>query len=315
MAAVVLDGEAVAKALRQRLAARRAASGLVPRMVMVLVGEDPASQSYLGRKAQDCAQVGMRADLLRLHAKISPEALLAEVGFNFPGQTEFVAHACGVAAQDAVMMLAGPTLRTVPLTVHIALAEVPKVLSKELIVRRARIVAAAMQADFGLAAPRLAICALNPHAGENGRMGGEEIEIIAPAVEELRASGIDATGPHPADSLFAPRARETYDVAIAMYHDQGLIPFKSLAAYEGVNYTAGLPAIRTSPDHGTAFDIAGKNQADHSSFLASVYHCIDIIEKRNFYRENRKNPLKKITSVILANAVDEKIEETGETEK
>ncbi|MFA9200180.1 MAG: 4-hydroxythreonine-4-phosphate dehydrogenase PdxA [Cypionkella sp.] len=195
---------------------------------------------------------------------------LAEAGFAHPGQTEFVAAACGVPAEDAVMMLAGPTLRTVPLTVHVPLAEVPALLTTELIVNRVRIVDAALRQDFGITAPRLAICGLNPHAGESGRMGREEIELIAPAVRALRAEGIDATGPHPADTLFAPHKRATYDVAIAMYHDQALIPLKALDFDSGVNVTLGLPIVRTSPDHGTAFDIAGKGVADPGAMIAAI---------------------------------------------
>lgn len=195
---------------------------------------------------------------------------LAEVGFAFPGQTEFVADACGVAAEDAVMLLAGPSLRTVPMTVHCALAEVPARLSVELICRRARIVANGMRRDFGIAAPRVAIAALNPHAGENGRMGDEEQRIIAPAIEILQAEGIDASGPHPADALFTPRARLTYDVAIAMYHDQALVPLKALDFDEGVNMTLGLTVVRTSPDHGTAFDIAGKRLAHAGATIAAI---------------------------------------------
>lgn len=198
------------------------------------------------------------------------KARLAEVGFGFPGQTEFVADACGAAAEDAVMLLAGPSLRTVPITVHCALAEVPALLSAELICRRSRIVAAGMRRDFGIAAPRLAIAALNPHAGEDGRMGDEEQRIIAPAIEALRGEGIDASGPHPADSLFAPRVRATYDVAIAMYHDQALVPLKALDFDEGVNMTLGLPVVRTSPDHGTAFAIAGKRLADAGATMAAI---------------------------------------------
>ena len=198
------------------------------------------------------------------------KARLAEVGFGFPGQTEFVADACGAAAEDAVMLLAGPSLRTVPITVHCALSEVPTRLSTELICRRARIVAAGMRRDFGIAAPRLAIAALNPHAGEDGRMGDEEQRIIAPAIETLRTEGIDASGPHPADSLFAPRMRATYDVAIAMYHDQALVPLKALEFDEGVNMTLGLPVVRTSPDHGTAFAIAGRRLADSGATVAAI---------------------------------------------
>ena len=195
---------------------------------------------------------------------------LADVGFAHPGQTEFVAAVCGVAAEDAVMMLAGPSLRTVPLTVHIALADVPARLTHDLIVRRARIVAAALRRDFGIAAPRLALTGLNPHAGEDGRMGREEIDTIAPAIAQLRAEGIDATGPHPADALFAARARATYDAALCMYHDQALIPLKTLDFDAGVNVTLGLPIIRTSPDHGTAFAIAGKGIADPGATIAAI---------------------------------------------
>ncbi len=198
------------------------------------------------------------------------KAALAGIGFDHPGQTEFVAAACGVPAEDAVMMLAGPTLRTVPITVHCSLAEVPGRLSAALIERRCTIVAQALRRDFGIAEPRLAVCGLNPHAGENGRMGREEIDIIAPAIAALRAAGIDASGPHPADSLFAPRMRATYDVAIAMYHDQALVPLKALEFDQGVNVTVGLPIVRTSPDHGTAFAIAGRALADAGATIAAI---------------------------------------------
>jgi 4-hydroxythreonine-4-phosphate dehydrogenase len=208
------------------------------------------------------------------------KALLAEVGFAHPGQTEFVAAACGVAAGEAVMLLAGPSLKAVPLTVHCALADVPALITSELIVRRARIVARAMRGDFAIAAPRLAVAALNPHAGEGGRMGREEIEVIAPAIEQLRAEGIDASGPHPADSLFAPRARATYDVVLAMYHDQALVPLKALDFDQGVNVTLGLPVVRTSPDHGTAFGIAGKGVADSGAMIAAIRMAGEIAARR-----------------------------------
>ena len=198
------------------------------------------------------------------------KAELAAIGFAFPGQTEYVAEVSRVPAEDAVMMLAGPQLRTVPMTVHCPLADVPGLLSIPLIHRRSTIVARALERDFGIARPRLAICGLNPHAGEKGRMGREEIEIIAPAIAALQADGIDATGPHPADALFAAHARPTYDVAIAMYHDQALIPLKALDFDQGVNVTLGLPIVRTSPDHGTAFDIAGKGIADPGAMIAAI---------------------------------------------
>ena len=198
------------------------------------------------------------------------KARLAEVGFAHPGQTEFVAAACGIAPDDAVMMLAGPSLRTVPLTVHVALAEVPRLVTTELIVAKARIVARALTRDFGIERPRLAIAALNPHAGEEGRFGSEDQTIVAPAVAQLRDEGIAATGPHPADALFAPHARADYDVALCLYHDQALIPVKALDFDQGVNVTLGLPIVRTSPDHGTAFAIAGKGLANPGATIAAI---------------------------------------------
>lgn len=195
---------------------------------------------------------------------------LAEVGFDHPGQTEFLAHACGIAPQDAVMMLAGPTLRTIPLTVHCALADVPGLLTAELVHRRTAIAARALALDFGIARPRIALAGLNPHAGESGKFGDEEERIIAPAIMRLRADGFDVSGPHAADALFAARQRATYDVAICMYHDQALIPLKALDFDAGVNVTLGLPIIRTSADHGTAFGIAGKGLADEGATIAAI---------------------------------------------
>ncbi|MBZ9974919.1 4-hydroxythreonine-4-phosphate dehydrogenase PdxA [Mesorhizobium sp. BR-1-1-10] len=198
---------------------------------------------------------------------------LYDAGFLFPGHTEYLAHLAarhsGVEAMP-VMMLAGPDLRTVPITIHIALAEVPKVLSTELIVATARITAADLASRFGIARPRLAIAGLNPHAGEGGSMGTEDEHIVRPAVDILRAEGIDAFGPLPADTLFHARARAGYDAALCMYHDQALIPAKALAFDEAVNVTLGLPFVRTSPDHGTAFDIAGKRIARPDSLVAAL---------------------------------------------
>jgi 4-hydroxythreonine-4-phosphate dehydrogenase len=208
------------------------------------------------------------------------KAELATIGFAFPGQTEYVAEASRVPADDAVMMLACPQLRTVPMTVHCPLAEVPARLSIALIHRRAVIVARALEHDFGIARPRLAICGLNPHAGEKGRMGREEIEIIAPAIAALQADGIDATGPHPADTLFAPHLRPTYDVAIAMYHDQALVPLKALDFDHGVNVTLGLPIVRTSPDHGTAFGIAGTGKASANAMIAAIRMAGEMAARR-----------------------------------
>ena len=198
------------------------------------------------------------------------KARLATVGFAHPGQTEFLAEACALGPDDAVMMLAGPNLRTVPLTVHEPLARVPGLITPELITHKARIVARALVRDFGLVAPRIAITGLNPHAGEDGRMGEEEIHVIAPAIAQLQAEGLAVTGPHPADALFAAHERSGYDVALCMYHDQALIPIKTLDFDAGVNVTLGLPIIRTSPDHGTAFGIAGRNIASPGAMIAAL---------------------------------------------
>lgn len=195
---------------------------------------------------------------------------LAQVGFEYPGQTEFLAEVCGLGAEEAVMMLAGPQLRAVPLTVHCALADVPGLITPELIIRRTIIAAEALQQDFGIAKPRIAIAALNPHAGEDGKFGREDQEIVAPAIVQLQSRGLDVTGPHPADAMFAPRKRSSYDLAMCMYHDQALIPVKALDFDSGVNVTLGLPIIRTSPDHGTAFDIAGKGIADPGAMIAAI---------------------------------------------
>lgn len=208
------------------------------------------------------------------------KASIAAIEPGFIGQTEACADACGIAREDAVMMLAGPSLRTVPLTVHLALAEVPGRLSSDLIVRRARIVDATLRRDFGIAHPRLAVAGLNPHAGEGGAFGDEEARIIAPAIAALRSEGIHATGPHPADALFAARARASYDAALCMYHDQALIPLKTLDFDSGVNVTLGLPIVRTSPDHGTAFAIAGKRVADPGAMVAAIRMAAEMAARR-----------------------------------
>lgn len=205
---------------------------------------------------------------------------LARVGFDFPGQTEFVADACGITPEHAVMMLAGPSLRVVPITVHVSLRSVPDLLTVELIRSRAAIAAAALARDFGIAAPRLAVAGLNPHAGEDGRMGTEDGAIVAPAVAALREAGIDAFGPLPPDTMFHAEARERYDAAICMYHDQALIPMKALDFDEGVNVTLGLPIIRTSPDHGTAFAIAGTGTARVGPTIAAIRMAGECAKRR-----------------------------------
>jgi 4-hydroxythreonine-4-phosphate dehydrogenase len=200
------------------------------------------------------------------------KSVLYQSGFRFPGHTEFLGELAGAWGRPAfpVMMIWSEALAVVPVTIHIPLSEAPKALTSELILRTARIVHADLRMRFGVAAPRLAFAGLNPHAGESGAMGREEIEIIEPAIRVLRDEGIDAVGPLPADTMFHARARARYDVALTMYHDQGLIPAKTLAFDDGVNVTLGLPFVRTSPDHGTAFDIAGKGLANPSSLIAAL---------------------------------------------
>jgi len=199
---------------------------------------------------------------------IHKKALVDGAGFAYPGHTEYLADLAGV--KRVVMMLASDILRVVPTTIHIPLAEVPAALSAGLLADTIRITHNALVQDFGLTDPGLAVAGLNPHAGEGGVMGHEEIAIISPVLDELRAEGITLTGPLSADTMFHASARETYDAAICMYHDQALIPIKTLAFDSGVNVTLGLPFVRTSPDHGTALDIAGRGAANPTSLIAAL---------------------------------------------
>ena len=205
---------------------------------------------------------------------------LYAIGFSHPGQTEFVAERCGVASANVAMMLAGPTLRTVPVTTHVALADVPAKLSLALVESRARAALRGLQRMFGIAEPRLAVSGLNPHSGEGGELGQEEIEIIGPAIALLAAEGWRVTGPHPADTMFHARARANYDAALCMYHDQALIPIKALHFEDAVNVTLGLPIVRTAPDHGTAFDIAGQDLADPRPMAAAMRMAADCAAMR-----------------------------------
>ena len=207
------------------------------------------------------------------------KAALYHAGFAHPGHTEFLAALTGTTGRQ-VMMLACPALRVVPVTVHASLRNSIEMLTPALIVETTRTTAAALARDFGLTAPRLAMAGLNPHAGEQGALGDEETTLIAPALAELRAEGIDVSGPWPPDTMFTEAARDAYDVAICMYHDQGLIPLKTLDMHHGVNVTLGLPIVRTSPDHGTAYDIAGKGVADADSLIAALEMAAGIAAMR-----------------------------------
>jgi 4-hydroxythreonine-4-phosphate dehydrogenase len=197
------------------------------------------------------------------------KAALYDAGFAYPGHTEFLAALTGADGKQ-IMMLASPDLRVVPVTVHASLRNSIAMLTTEAIVAAAHTTAAALQRDFGIPHPRLAVAGLNPHAGEQGALGDEETTIIGPAIVALREAGIDVSGPWPPDTMFTAAARTRYDAAICMYHDQALIPLKTLDMHHGVNVTLGLPIVRTSPDHGTAYDIAGKGIADPSSLIAAI---------------------------------------------
>ncbi|HET9744219.1 MAG TPA: 4-hydroxythreonine-4-phosphate dehydrogenase PdxA [Chitinophagaceae bacterium] len=227
--------------------------------------------------------------------------------FSYTGHTPFLKTY--FAAPDVVMMLFAENFRVALVTEHIPISEVAANISKEAIARKINIVIDSLKKDFGIDKPKIAVLGLNPHAGDEGLIGKEEDTIIKPAIKEARQNNQIVTGPFSADSFFANRYHNQFDAIVAMYHDQGLVPFKTLAFGEGVNFTAGLPIVRTSPDHGTAFDIAGKNKADESSFRNALFACIDIIDRRKGYEENRKNPLRKMTQTILANQEDEKIDE------
>ncbi|MGH1413243.1 MAG: 4-hydroxythreonine-4-phosphate dehydrogenase PdxA [Pelagimonas sp.] len=224
----------------------------------------------------DFVQNGLASALCTL--PIHKQALADGAGFSFPGHTEFLAHLAGV--DDVVMMLASEQLRVVPVTIHIAIADVPEALTGDLLTRRIRITHDAMVRQFGLSHPRIAVAGLNPHAGEGGRMGQEEISLITPVLDQLRDEGLQIAGPLPADTMFHAAARSRYDVAVCMYHDQALIPIKTLDFDRGVNITLGLPFVRTSPDHGTAFDIAGQGLANPTSTIQALLRAQDIARAR-----------------------------------
>ncbi|MEJ0059149.1 MAG: 4-hydroxythreonine-4-phosphate dehydrogenase PdxA [Terricaulis sp.] len=228
-----------------------------------------------------CVRAGAASALVTLPIAKAP---LYGAGFDFPGHTEFIAHLVEADAwphaRGPVMMLAGPSLKVALVTIHTPLAHVPGLLSIDRIAQTGRVLGQALQRDFGIAAPRIALCGLNPHAGEQGEIGREEIEILDPAAALLRREGWDITDARPADSLFHEEARATYDAVIAIYHDQGLVPLKTLHFWYAANITLGLPIIRTSPDHGTGFAIAGKGVARPDSFIAALRAAQEMATRR-----------------------------------
>jgi 4-hydroxythreonine-4-phosphate dehydrogenase len=227
--------------------------------------------------------------------------------FPFTGHTPFLKDFFGV--KDVLMLMCAENMRVGLVTEHVPVSEIAKHITKESIISKLRLMKDSLRRDFGIDKPRIAVLGLNPHAGDEGLIGKEDDEVIRPAVIESKKSDMLVYGPYAADAFFARGNHEKFDGVLAMYHDQGLIPFKSLAKGFGINYTAGLPGVRTSPDHGTAFDIAGKDKADESSFREAIFVALDIHAKRSGYQDAHRNPLRKMSAAVLRNAVDEEISE------
>jgi 4-hydroxythreonine-4-phosphate dehydrogenase len=239
---------------------------------------DPANAAATLEAIERATRLAEAGEIAGFATNPIQKKTLQDAGFKHPGHTEFLAELAG--GRDVAMMLACPALRVVPVTIHLSLADAVHALSPEVIVRAGRITAAGLRSLFGIARPRLVVAALNPHAGEQGAMGDEESRIIAPAIATLAADGIAVRGPLPADTLFHPAARAGYDAALCMYHDQALIPIKTIDFSGGVNVTLGLPFVRTSPDHGTALDIAGTGRADPASLIAALAMADDMARRR-----------------------------------
>lgn len=260
-------------------------AGALPVLPLELPGEvilgqaNPQNASAVTCSIERAVQLAMAGEVGGVVTQPVHKATLYGSGFAFPGHTEFLAHLTH-ATKPSIMMLAGAGLRVVPLTIHEPLAKAIARLNAEMIVETSLRVAEALRRDFGIASPRLALAGLNPHAGEDGAMGDEEIRFVRPAAEQLRALGVQVLGPLAPDSMFHAAARAQYDAAICLYHDQGLIPLKTLAFDEGVNITLGLSIVRTSPDHGTAFDIAGTGKASPASFFAALRMADEIARRR-----------------------------------
>jgi 4-hydroxythreonine-4-phosphate dehydrogenase len=227
--------------------------------------------------------------------------------FNFTGHTPYLKHAFN--AGDVLMLMVSETLKVGLVTEHVPVKDITRYITREAIQSKLKILNESLMRDFGIDKPKIAVLGLNPHAGDEGLIGKEEEEIIKPVIKDAKHQMM-VFGPYSADAFFARGYHTRFDAVLAMYHDQGLIPFKSLSDGEGVNFTAGLPMVRTSPDHGTAFDIAGKNKADSTSFLTALYTCLDIIRNRQEFDENRSNPMRKMGAAVMGNAEDEKLEGT-----
>lgn len=252
------------------------------------VTEDGGKYAFESLEAATQDLASGKIDVL-VTAPISKEAM-AKSGFEFPGHTEYLASMAG--EEEALMILTSDTLRVGLVTSHIPLKDISTSLSTDSITSKIQAFNASLKKDFGISKPKIAVLGLNPHAGENGKMGSEESEIISPAIQKMKTEGIIVYGPFPADGFFGSSARTEYDGILAMYHDQGLTAFKALSFGQGVNFTAGLPIVRTSPDHGTAFDIAGENKASGDSMRHAIYLAIDVYRNHIFEKEISANPLK-----------------------
>ncbi|TCH98801.1 4-hydroxythreonine-4-phosphate dehydrogenase PdxA [Roseococcus sp. SYP-B2431] len=283
------DADRIAGAPLARIASAAEAKAAFPRALPVLHRPlpvpaapgrpDTATAPAVLAAIKEAVALAKAGDIDGMVTNPIQKSVLTAAGFPHPGHTEFLGELAGTGVPP-VMMLASPELRVVPVTVHEPLARAIARLTPELIAEHARITHAALLRDFGIAAPRLAVAGLNPHAGEAGTLGSEDQAIVAPAVRMLRGEGIDATGPYPPDTMFTAHARPNYDAAICLYHDQALIPIKTLDMAGGVNVTLGLSIVRTSPDHGTALDIAGKGLASPDSLIAAIRLAAQLAENR-----------------------------------
>lgn len=262
--------------------------------VKIELGQPSEEAGQAAFKALDRAMADYQAGLydVLVTAPIN-KATIQSPNFHFPGHTEYIETKVG-NGNKALMILMNENLRVALVTTHLPIKDISKSITKEAIVEKAVIFQKSLKRDFRISNPRIAVLSLNPHAGDNGLLGSEEKEVIVPAIEELEKQGVQAFGPYAADGFFGSNTYDYFDGVLAMYHDQGLAPFKTIALDSGVNYTAGLPIIRTSPDHGTAYDIAGQGKADENSFRQAIYIAIDVFRNRQNYDEPLQNPLPKL---------------------
>ena len=262
--------------------------------VKIELGQPSEEAGKAAFKALDRAMADYQAGLydVLVTAPINKATIQSE-GFHFPGHTEYIETKVG-DGNKALMILMNESLRVALVTTHLPIKDISKAITKEAIIEKASIFHKSLKRDFRISSPRIAVLSLNPHAGDDGLLGTEEKEIIVPAIEELEKQGIQAFGPYAADGFFGSNSYDYFDGVLAMYHDQGLAPFKTIALDSGVNFTAGLPIVRTSPDHGTAYDIAGQGKADENSFRQAIYTAIDVFRNRQSYDEPLQNPLPKL---------------------